>query len=96
MKTVQQHLLRKMLQTKVIVSFVADHTILKEDALLKKRNALIVKKRDIFQELVVQEKLKEAQRQRVIQSCRRLLPTYLLVCKLLLCPLVSMNYLLMR
>ena len=96
MKTVQQHLLRKMLQTKVIVSFVADHTILEEDALLKKRNALIVKKRGIFQEFVVQEKLKETQRQRVIQSCRRLLPTYLLVCKLLLCPLVSMNYLLMR
>ena len=48
MKTVQQHLLRKMLQTKVIVSFMADHTILEEDALLKKRNALIVRKRDIF------------------------------------------------
>ena len=59
MKTVQQHLLRKMLQTKVIVSFVANYTILEEDALLKKRNALNVKKRDIFQEFVVQEKLKE-------------------------------------
>ena len=53
-------------------------------------------KRGIFQEFVVQEKLEETQRQRVIQSCRRLLPTYLHVYKLLLCPLVSMNYLLMR